>query len=177
MRKRTGAALLATLVLALVGCASGMPDADRAFEAGDYSLAVALYAARSARGASRLDERTMFRSGLACALAPSPVGDPAVAAKRFEDLDRRFPAGRFHAQAELYLGLARQAEVLKEELAEAARTATEGSAKMGGLLAEIKTHELELERVRALLREVEQRLHRLEDELAAIKRIDLERAR
>jgi hypothetical protein len=165
------------LALAAAGCASH--SLDRHFRSGEF-----LQVARAFEADSSLHARpgALYRAGLAYALPESPVYDPERALEVFDLLQTRHPKHpqREHvAQLQQFLRLAdRQQE---RQLARDARLRAQES-EIEELKAQLSRERQRAETLRATTerleregRERETRLRALQDELAALKRIDLNR--
>jgi len=178
-------ALLSRCIAAalLAGCASAFRTADRAFESGDYARAAAGY--RSVLGRSRSGEgadRALFRLALVHALPSSPLCDAARAEELLGEVIARFPSGLYGAEARLVLPLVQRIGELQETLEEESACATAlqstvdaSAARLHESDAALQAKDEELARARASLTESRERLHRVESELEALKRIDLRR--
>lgn len=185
MRGRTGGRLR-TAVLGLVFAASGCAGSafDRSFEAGHYDDALARFAADSSL---RDEPRALYRAALARATPDQPTYDPAQARLLLEELVRRFPGGAWHRQAVALLNslqsterVARdgaRVEMQLQNLRDRIVALEQRLARQESLHDSLATGNValrdSLERAQRRLRVREAQMQALQDELRALKRIDL----
>lgn len=185
MTGSTGGRLRAA-VLGLVFVAAGCAGSafDRSFEAGHYDDALARFAADPSL---RDEPRALYRVALARATPDQPTYDPAQARLLLEDLVRRFPGGAWHRQAVALLNslqsterVARdgiRVEMQLRDLRDRIVALEQRLARQEALHDSLATGNValrdSLERAQRRLRVREAQLQALQDELRALKRIDL----
>ncbi|MHB1168955.1 MAG: tetratricopeptide repeat protein [Longimicrobiales bacterium] len=176
---RGPAAILGVVFVA--GCSSAF---ERSFDAGNYDEVVARFEADSAL---HNDPDAMFRAALAYATPDHPSYDPARARDLLDELLRRFPGSSDHREAvalftslESSERLARDGERIETELHELRGRVAELERRLSEqevLHAEIANSNVALRdslaRTQRLLRVREGQMRALQDELGALKRIDL----
>lgn len=176
---RGPAAILGVVFVA--GCSSAF---ERSFDAGNYDEVVARFEADSALHS---DPDAVFRAALAYATPDHPSYDPARARDLLDELLRRFPGSSDHRQAvalfsslESSVRLARDGERIETELHELRGRVAELERRLSEqevLHAEIANSNVALRdslaRTQRMLRVREGQMRALQDELGALKRIDL----
>jgi len=168
--------LLVASIAALTSCASSSAPGDRAFASGDYVAASASYQSTLARNpASPEGNALRFRLALIFLLPESPLHDGTVGRALFAKLASDPAAGGYHDAATFVLGL-------QSSLESAETTADLCAAEISRLDGEVKAQESAgkaredvLQHLRASLAEAQAQVHRLQDELRALKNIDLGR--
>lgn len=177
------AALLALVsAAALSGCAASRFD--RLFEAGEYDAAVGAFAADSSL---RDNERALFRAAVAYALPGQPSYNPQQARALLERLLRTFPESAYEEPARALAGSLTDVERLTTDV----RRVEGELAALGERVVALETHmaleeaaRLErmkelvalrdtLQQVQVQLRVREGQLQSLQEELGALKEIDL----
>ncbi len=176
-----GHAAVILSVFFVAGCSSAF---ERSFDAGNYDEVVARFEADSTLHG---DPDAVFRAALAYATPDHPSYDPARARDLLGDLLRRFPGSSDHRQAVALFSSLESSERLARD---GARIETELHALRGriaelerrlsaqeALHAEVANSNValrdSLERTQRLLRVREGQMRALQDELGALKRIDL----
>jgi septal ring factor EnvC (AmiA/AmiB activator) len=162
----------AALAATATGCASRTTALDRHFLAGDLAGVTRAFEADSS-----LHRRpdALFRAGVAYALPRSPVHDPQRARALLERLQQEHPrAPQRHEAAQLLqfvelVGLQDERQLSRDARLRAQQT------EIDDLRAQIARERARADRLDRDLREREARLRALEAELAALKRIDLNR--
>jgi hypothetical protein len=168
----------------LAACASVTRRADQLFERGDLAGAAEAYQSAAAQSRSGLSQRALFREAQAWGLPSTPGRDVARAEGVLGELLRRFPSGDLAAAARVFLACLQAERKSAAELEEAkaslreARIALEAARARGDALETSATErEAELARLQARTAEQERTIHRLQEELEQLKRIDLGRSR
>jgi hypothetical protein len=151
---------------------------DNYFDAGDYGRALGAYSEYLREQPSGPEgDRALFRLALIHALPDSDVTDGAVeeqerAVAHMRELVSRFPQSPLRPQAQLYVQLQEQILALRSEIAQS-RIQVE---VLSSQIAEIKqAGGEEVEQLRSGLKEREQRVRQLTEELNQLKAIDMQR--
>jgi hypothetical protein len=165
------------LALAAAGCASS--TLDRHFRAGEFSEVARAFEADSSLHAK---PGALYRAGLVYALPESPVYDPDRALEVFDRLQTRHPEHSQREHVAQLIQLLRHAHLGQErQLWRDARLRAQ-QAQIDDLRAQLAREKARAETLRSTadrldreLRERESRIRSLQEELAALKRIDLNR--
>jgi hypothetical protein len=184
MRRCVGILAPVWVLAFLAACAGVTRRADQLFEQGDLAGAAEAYLSAAARSRTGLSQRALFREAQAWGLPSSPVRDVARAEGVLGDLLRRFPSGDLAGAARVFLACLRAERKSAAELEEAraslreARIALEAARARGDALETSATErQAELARLQARAAEQERTIHRLQEELEQLKRIDLGHSR
>jgi len=166
-------AVVAAGVLTLAaGCVSGGSALDRHFRSGEFSEVV-----RAFEADSTLHERpaAMYRAGLAYALPDSPVYDPDRALAVFDRLQALHPKHPQREHVAQLQQLLRHVDLQEErQMSRDARLRAQQS-QIDELKAQLAREKTRADRLDREVREREARIRALQDELAALKQIDLSR--
>jgi predicted nuclease with TOPRIM domain len=158
----------AVAALSAWGCSSPVRQADRAFDAGNWSLAAALYTQE--KGA--LAEESRLRLALARALDASSAAARGEVREALQAIAQRHRGGWMGAQAQLFLRLLDQVDDAKARLDEVTAEAAGLASRVHALEADAKARAAELERARVALGDAEERQRRLQTQLEELKKID-----
>lgn len=177
--------MLAVLVAAaLAGCAGNRLD--RSFDAGHFDEVVRLF---EADPALLTDERALFHAGVAYAMPDSPAYDPVAALDAFHRLLLFHPRSAYRARvvpmqrllAEVEYRSAREAEWrhrverLDARLGEHERELEEIRDRLDTERSRAEALAAGVERLNRQVRDRDQRIEALQDELRALREIDLNR--
>lgn len=166
------AALLAATLLALAAAGCAGNTLERHFRAGEYTEVVRLFEADSALHAK---PGALYQAGLAYALPESPVYDAERALAVFDLLQERHPGhGQERHVAQLQQLLRQAGQQQERQLSRDARLRAQ-QAEIDDLRAQLARERQRAERLDREVREREGRIRALQDELTALKRIDLNR--
>lgn len=161
-------------VVGLVGCVSGLSNADRAWKDGRWPDAARGYQAALAEGtAGSGEDRALLRLGLILASPASPTHDAAQARARLEELVRRFPTSAYRGEAVVVLALLDQlaaAQVKADALSADVERAAE---KLRAAASDTSVKDGTIARLRTQLADTKAELERVKDALEQLKRIDL----
>jgi hypothetical protein len=170
MTTRRAGTVLALATLSIWGCSSTVRQADRAFDAGDWSLAAALYTQEK----DTLSEEARLRLALARSLDSSSTAGRGEAREVFQAIAKRHRGGSLGAQAQLYLGLLSQVEATMARLDEATAETARLTGRVHALETEARARAAELDRARVALSDAEDRERRLQSQLEQLKKIDVQ---
>jgi hypothetical protein len=143
------------------------------FRAGDYANALAAYSAYlREQPAGDEGDQALFGLALLHALPDSTASDQDRASGYLRDLISRYPQSPLRPQAQLYLQLQEQITALRSEIVQSQIQVQ----VLSGQIAEMKqAGGEEVEQLRAGLKEREERVRQLSEELDKLKAIDMQR--
>jgi len=171
------AAIAACAAAAVTSCAtSPVATGDRAFASRDYLTANASYLRALAANPTPADREALrFRVGLLLLLPDTPVHDAAMGRAVLAELASASAGGGYREAARFVLGL-------QTALESAETSADVCAAEISRLDGEVKAQESAgkaredaLQHLRASLAETQAQIRRLQEELRALKNIDLGR--
>lgn len=178
------------LLLPVLGCATTFTEGDRHYLAGDLVRAESAYREFLTAGTAEGDAeaRARFRLGLIYALPESDLHDIAKAERALSSLIELEPTSAWAQQAAFLLDLwserdrlshelaaqKSRAEFLMEEIARAQVVATRAGDEVEDSEASVERLTREIANLRTGIDDLEQQLEDRENQLAEIKRIDLQ---
>lgn len=184
-RGRATAGFLAALLLPVLTACASTSAFEQHYDAGRYSEALRTF---EQNPESLEGERALFRSGVLYLTSEGEDHDIDRARRQFERLLTRFPDTRYRAQVNGYLSMLDRVDSLESHVAERKSEADSLrsevrrlenrsgwlQAALIGREAQAELLRLSTERLRDTLREMEDEIAGLREELERLKEIDLQ---
>ena len=149
-----------------------LEQAERYFESGDYlNAAVAYEGYLRERPDGKDRDRALYRLGLCLALPSNPSQNPDQAIAYLEELSTQYPKSSYKPEAELISALEREILDLHVIVTKRQQQVDDMSRQIDGL----REQQGSLDQLRADLKDREDRIHQLSQELEKLKAIDLQR--